>query len=161
MNCSFRFSNLGRGPRQASYLPIARPERSLHCPSLIPAGDRYSSRGQRPRKTRPPAGPTLKGSNPGGLTPVLRPACQGHTTPAGSKGRTPRFPGALPPATILCPSRARKTDPPTLHRDSPVSDITDSRSMLRRNWRSFPRKATAESVTPFASLRLTLGHPVA
>jgi hypothetical protein len=30
--------------------------------------------GQRPRKTRSQQGPTLKGSNPGGITPILRPA---------------------------------------------------------------------------------------
>ena len=74
MNYSFDLSNLGRADRKALYLLFARPERPRHCPSLIPAGDRYNSRGQRPRKTRPPQGPTLKGSNPAGVTPVLRPA---------------------------------------------------------------------------------------
>ena len=107
MNYSFQLSNIGRAERKASDLLLASRGRPRRCVSLIPAGDRYSSRGQRPRKTRPPQGPTLKGSNPGGVTPILRPAAQGNTTPSGSNGQTSRFPGALPPATILCPCRAR------------------------------------------------------
>jgi len=85
------------GPEGA--LPaFARPERPWHCRPLIPGGDRYSSRGQRPRKTRPQQGPPLKGSNPGGVTPVLRLAAQGDTTLPGSgkergafRGRCPRL----------------------------------------------------------------------
>jgi hypothetical protein len=37
-------------------------EHPRHCLSSIPAGDQYSSRGQRPRNTCLPQGPTLKGS---------------------------------------------------------------------------------------------------
>jgi hypothetical protein len=107
-------SNLGRADGKAFYLLLAPPEHPRHCPSLIPAGDQLSSRGQRPRKTRPQPGPTLKGSNPGGVPPVLRPAAQGNATPSGSGERASRFPGALPPATILCPCRARKTYPSVL-----------------------------------------------
>ncbi len=60
------------------------PERPQHYRLLIPGGDREISRGQRPRKTRPQQGPTLKGSNPGGATVVLRRAAQGNATPSGS-----------------------------------------------------------------------------
>ena len=102
MNYSFPLSKLGRTVRKVSYLLFTPPERPPHGSSLIPAGDRYSSRGQRPRKTRPQQGPTLKGSNPGGVTPVLRPAAQGHVTPSESGNERRAFPGALPPACILC-----------------------------------------------------------
>jgi hypothetical protein len=102
--------NIGPADPKASDLPLARPERPLHCPSLIPAGDRYSSRGQRPRKTPPPAGPTLKGSNPGGVTPVLRVATQGSTT-QGRKVERRAFRGR---DTTLCPCRVRKPAPPRL-----------------------------------------------
>ena len=72
MNYSFQLSNISRADRKAPYLLLAPLERRRGCVSLIPAGDRLSSRGQRPRKTRPQQGPTLKGSNPGSVTPVLR-----------------------------------------------------------------------------------------
>jgi len=69
---------------------------------LCPARAQDSSRGQRPRKT-PPQGPTLKGSNLGGVTPVICSAAQGRATPSGSGERAWRFPGALPPATLSIP----------------------------------------------------------
>jgi hypothetical protein len=109
MNHSFQLGDLGPGHRKALDLLFARPERPRNGPSLIPAGDPYSSRGQRPRKMGPTQGPTLKGSNAGDLTPVLRPAAQGNTPLPGSG--IERIPGALPPATILCPCRARKNYP--------------------------------------------------
>ena len=53
----------------------------------------------RQSEDAPPQGPTLKGSNSGGVTPVLRPAAQGNTTLSGSVGDSNGFPGALPPAS--------------------------------------------------------------
>jgi hypothetical protein len=100
MNYSFPLSKLGRTVRKVSYLLFTPPERPPHGSSLIPAGDRYSSRGQRPRKTRPQQGPTLKGSNPGGVTPVLRPAAQGNATPPGSEIERGAFRGRCP--RLLC-----------------------------------------------------------
>jgi hypothetical protein len=73
------------------------PERPQHCRLLIPGGDRESSRGQRPRKTRPPPqGPTLKGSNPAGATAGLRPAAQENATPSGSGNERRAFRGRCP-----------------------------------------------------------------
>jgi len=120
------------GPEGA--LPaFAPPERPWHCRPLIPGGDRYSSRGQRPRKTRPQQGPTLKGSNPGGVTAVLRPAAQGDTTLSGSgkergalRGRCPRL--------LSCALAGHQKTTVRSYPAAPVSDITDSRfrlSMLR------------------------------
>jgi hypothetical protein len=54
--------------------------------------------GNAPGKRVPDKVPTLKGSNPHGVTPVLRPAAQGNSTPPGSgngrgafRGRCPRL----------------------------------------------------------------------
>jgi len=62
--------------------------------------------GNAPGK-RPLSGPTLPGSNPADTPPLMAPAAQGHGTPVGSGDRAARFPGALPPATSLCPGGAR------------------------------------------------------
>jgi hypothetical protein len=96
MNYSPQLSNLGRAARKAFYLLLARPEPPWNGPSLIPAGDPYGSRGQRPRKTHPQASPTLKGSNAGDVTPVLRPTAQGNTTPPGSGNERGAFRGRCP-----------------------------------------------------------------
>jgi hypothetical protein len=87
-------------PRETSYVLFA----------LIPGGDQLSSRGQRPRKTRPQQGPTLKGSNTGGVTPVLRPAAQGNTTPSGS-GNERRLSGGVAPGYYLVPLQGTKKLP--------------------------------------------------
>ena len=96
INYSFSLSKLDRVERKVFYLLFAPPERPPHGSSSIPAGDRYSSRGQRPRKTRPQLGPTLKGSNTSGVTPVLRPAAQGNATPPGSEIERGAFRGRCP-----------------------------------------------------------------
>jgi hypothetical protein len=64
--------------------------------------------GQRPRKTRPQQGPTLKGSNPGGVTPVLRVAAQGNSTPSGSGNERGAFRGRCPISANLTLRRVRK-----------------------------------------------------
>jgi len=51
---------------------------------LIPAGDLYNSRGQRPRKTRPARRPTLKGSNSSGALSFMIPAALSSATLSGS-----------------------------------------------------------------------------
>ena len=67
-------ANIGRGYREALDLLFPPPKRGHHGSSfVIPAGDRYSSRGQRPRKARPQRRPTLKGSNSCDAPPVSRP----------------------------------------------------------------------------------------
>jgi hypothetical protein len=100
INYSFPLSKLDRVDRKVFYLLFRPPERPPHGSPSIPAGDRYSSRGQRPRKTRPQQGPTLKGSNLGGITPVLRPAAQANATPPGSQIERGAFRGRCP--RLLC-----------------------------------------------------------
>src|SRR5208283_5378127 len=72
MNYSFKCSDLVKADGRPFYPLIALPERSRHGPSLIPSGDTYNSRGQRPWKKRSHEGLALKGSNPCALTPNLR-----------------------------------------------------------------------------------------
>jgi hypothetical protein len=115
MNYSFQLSSLGRADQKAFFLLLEPPERPRHCPPLIPGGDQYSSRGQRPRKTSPPQDTTLKGSNTGGATSASHATAQGHATPSGS-GKERRALRALPPATTLCPCGARKSSPSILRR---------------------------------------------
>jgi hypothetical protein len=92
MNHAFQIGNLGPAGRKALYLLFARPERPRNGPSLISAGGPYSSRGQSPRKMRPPQGPTLKGSNTGDLAPILRSAVLELEKPQISKtGVSPRI----------------------------------------------------------------------
>ncbi len=100
--CRFR-GPWARWVRKAADLALYRTVQGLEkqvcaacCPSLIPGGDRESSRGQRPRKTHPPQGPTLKGSNQGGVTPVLLPATQRNATPSGSGNERRTFRGRCP-----------------------------------------------------------------
>jgi len=61
-------------------------------PPVIPAGDQYSSRAQRPRKTWPIRRSTLEGSI---LDAILRSAPHAEATPSGSgsifRGRCPRL----------------------------------------------------------------------
>ena len=52
--------------------------------SVIPGGDQYSSRGQRPRKTSPAQRLTLKGSNAEAVLPLLCLGSQVNATPSGS-----------------------------------------------------------------------------
>ncbi len=93
INYSFQLSGLGRPDRKAFYMLLAPPEHCRRCPSLIPRGDQYSSRGQRPRRTCPPQGPTQKGANPGGVTPlrVIRPFQGRGTNLAHSEGIAPGY----------------------------------------------------------------------
>ena len=98
MNYSFKFSNLVKPNGRAFYLLFAPPGRSRRCPFLIPAGDPYSSRGQRPRNARPQGSATLKGSHSGSLMPIMGPPAQRDATPSGSgveghafRGRCPRL----------------------------------------------------------------------
>jgi hypothetical protein len=156
MSHSFQFSNFGRADGKSVYLLLAPPERPRHCPSLIPEADLLSSRGQRPRKPRPPLGPTLKGSSPGGVAPVLRPAAQGDATPSGSGG-TSVAPSwgcwsrllscALPDPKHRDRCRARKTYPPVLPRAS-LSDVTDSRFRLSMLRMTAPPSFSAVSIPP-------------
>ena len=98
---------------------------------------------------RPLSGPTLPGSNPVDTPPLMPPAAQGHGTPVGSGDRAARFPGALPPATFLCPGGARGRArlvrprlPPTVHSDSyhrlwqrryvPFNVFTEKKLVARR-----------------------------
>jgi hypothetical protein len=64
MNYSFKCSDLVKADGRPFYPRIALAERSRHGPSLIPSGDTYNSRGQRPWKKRSHEGLALKGSNP-------------------------------------------------------------------------------------------------
>ncbi len=62
-------------------------------PSLIPAGDRYSSRGQRPRNARPAQGPTLKGSYYPHLPDPKRARGRWNSTLSGSRNERRVFRG--------------------------------------------------------------------
>jgi hypothetical protein len=125
MNYSFQLGCLGRAHCKALYLLLAPPEPPRHCPALIPGGDQDSSRGQRPRKTRPPQGSTLKGSNPGGVTPVLRPWAEGNTTPSGSGNEHRAFRGRCP-RLLSCALAGRERPTVRCYPAAPVSDTTDS-----------------------------------
>ena len=79
---------------------------------MIPAGDAYSSRGQRPRKTRPHVNSDPERVEPWLLLPTgLRHAVQRQCDPFRVGDQTARVPGALPPAIILCPCRAQESKP--------------------------------------------------
>src|SRR5208282_1834320 len=52
-----------------------------------PLAAKLTPMGQRPRKSRPEEGRTLKGSNPDEAAPVLHPAARGSATPSGSKAK--------------------------------------------------------------------------
>jgi hypothetical protein len=105
------------------------PRMSSACRPLIPGGDRLSSRGQRPRKSRPQQGATLKGSNPGGVTQVLRPAGQANATPPGSEIERGAFRGRCP-RLLSCALAGHENLPLGLTPRHPVSDITDSHFRL-------------------------------
>ena len=94
-------------------------------PSLIPAGDPCGSRGQRPRKMRPPQGPTLKGSYSGDVISVLRPTAQGDTTPSGSGNDRRAFRGRCP-RLLSCALAGHERTTVRPYPLAPVSDITDS-----------------------------------
>jgi hypothetical protein len=118
---------MGQADLKAFYLLFAPPEGPRRCPPLILAGDRYSSRGQRSRKTRRQQGPTLKGSNPGGVTPVLRPPAQGNATPRlRDRGTRLALCGGVAPTYYLVPLQGTKNLPSGLILRHPVSDFTDS-----------------------------------
>jgi hypothetical protein len=125
MNYSFRLSNLGRADQKAFCLLFAPLQHPRHGPSLIPAGDQYSSRGQRPRNTYRSQGATLKGSNAAGVTPVLRPGAQANTTLPGS-GNEPRAFRGRCPRLLSCALAGHEEAALRTHPVVPVSDITDS-----------------------------------
>ncbi len=118
MTHSFLLSNLGRADGIAFYLILMPPERPRYCPSLIPTGDQEGSRGQRPRKTRPGRGRTLKGSNPRAVTAVPRP---GVMRPFQGRGTIFALSRGVAPGYSLVPLQGTKKSPRPL-----VSDITDS-----------------------------------
>jgi hypothetical protein len=98
MNYFFGFSDLIKVDRMGFYSPFAPPKSCWRCSSLIPAGDTFNSRGQRPRKTHPRHGPTLKESNRGDVLTISGYAVRGGPTPSGSgtnryavRGRCPRL----------------------------------------------------------------------
>jgi len=112
MSHSFQLSNLGRASRKLFYLLFARPGRPRNPLSLIPAGDPYSSRGQRPRKMRPPQGPIPQargrirvtsprscGPRPKGIRPL-----QGRGTSVGHSG-------GVAPGYYLVPLQGTKKIP--------------------------------------------------
>jgi len=162
MNYSFQLSNLGRADRKAFYLLFAPPERPRRAPSLIPAGDRYSSRGQRPRKTRPPQGATLKGSNSGDATPVLRSPAQGNTTPSGSGNEHRAFRGRCP-RLLSCALAGHEKPTLRIYSAAPVSDITDSRFRLCAQNDSMADECTdvrlSSAIEPFECHGLTRRGP--
>jgi hypothetical protein len=129
MNYSFPLRKLGWADRKAFYMLFAPPECPQHCRPLIPGGDRLSSRGQCPWKPRPQQGPTLKGSNPDGVPPVLRPAAEGNTTPPGSGNERGAFRGRCP-RLLSCALAGHENLPLGLTPRLPVSDITDSHFRL-------------------------------
>ena len=77
------------------------------CPSLIPAGDPYSSRGQRPRKTCPQPSPTLKGSSPveSRRTCIPRP---GPVRPLQARESNATPSGGVAPGYFLVPLQGPK-----------------------------------------------------
>jgi hypothetical protein len=116
--------------------------------------------GQRPRNALP-ADPTPKGSNPGGVAPVLRPAAQGYATPSGSMGRTSCLSGALPPAIILRPCRARgwrmsrtTSSAPAGRLSLPAGAEGEERCSLGLRARGFPHSRRQSRVESHSFTRL-------
>jgi hypothetical protein len=113
------------------FLPaFCPPERPRNGPSLIPAGDPYSSRGERPRKMRPPQGPTPQAR---GRMPVTSPRSCGPRPkgirPPQGRGTSVALSGGVarqPTDYYLVPLQGTKNPPFGLAPRHPASDITDS-----------------------------------
>ena len=75
---------------------------------------------------RPPQGPTLKGSISGDVTPILRPAAQGNTTPPGSGIERRAFRGRCP-RLLSCALAGHEKTTLRSYPAAPVSDITVTR----------------------------------
>ena len=75
-----------------------------------PERGQVSSRGQRPRETRPQQPPTLKGSNLRSVTPVLHPQPGGDATPSGSVAERHAFRGGVAPGYYMYPLRGSMND---------------------------------------------------
>ena len=121
MTYSFQLSNLGRAGRKEFYLLLARPEPPRNGPSLIPAGDPYSSRGQRPRKMRPQLGPTPQARDRMRVTspPSCGPPPKG-IRPLQGRGTSVALSGSVAPGYYMVPLQGTKNLPFGLPRGTPL-----------------------------------------
>jgi len=129
MNYSFQLSNLGRADRKVSYLLFCAPRTSSALSTLDPRRGSIEYPGATPPETRPQQGPTLKGSNPVGVTPLLPPAAQGNTTPPGSGNERGAFRGRCP-RLLSCALAGHEKTTLRSYPAAPVSDVTDSHFRL-------------------------------
>jgi len=110
MKYSFRLSNLRRADQKAFFLLFAPPERPRNGPSLIPTGDPYGSRGQRPRKLRPTEVRPWKGRirMASHWACVLRPRVM---RPFQGRGTSLALSGGVAPGYYLVPLQGTKRLP--------------------------------------------------
>ena len=129
MTYSSQLSNFGRADRKAFYLLFAPPEGPRHRPSLIPGGDRESSRGQRPRKTHPPSRSDPERVESGWRHAGLASRGSGNAPPPGSGNERGAFRGHCP-RLLSCALAGHEKTTLRSYPAAPVSDVTDSHFRL-------------------------------